>query len=245
MAKVIATDRRTSFRDSIQQTIVGNLVTLIEVDCTSFGGSIYRFHNHAIPPVKISEGRYEAAKVSLGGKVYRPYPYGVSSISYDSAQAPEPTLVVGNVDNLISALCLTYEDLVNAKVTLTTTLSEYLDGGERPNPEEGVRSIWYIANKTSEDDEQVSFKLTSPADVEGSRLPSRVITGHCTWALRGWYKSGKGCGYMGAAMFDVEDNPVTDPSKDVCGGLFNSCKIRFGSNPLDFGGFPAASLIDK
>lgn len=245
MSKIIATDRRTSFRDSIQQTIVGDLITLIEIDGTSFGGGVYRFHNHAIPATKISEGRYEATKVVLGGKEYRPYPYGVSNISYDSSQAPAPTLVVGNIDNYVSALCLAYDDLVNAKVTIITTLGEYLDDGHYPNPDEGVKSIWYISNKTSEGDEQVSFKLTSPADVEGSKLPSRVITSHCTWALRGWYRSGRGCGYMRAAMFDADDNPTTDPSEDICGGTFNSCKIRFDPFPLDFGGFPAASLIDK
>ena len=239
---IIATDRQ-GIRESIQTLIVGDMITLIEVDCTSFGGDILRFHNHAIKPKKVGDNKYENASVFYGGKEYKQYPYGVSGITYDSAQAPTPTIVVSNIHNNVSALCLQYDDLLGAKVTLTTTMMIYLDDGELPNPDEHFTSIWWIASKDNETDEQVAFKLSSPADVEGDNLPSRVIHNHCVWALRGWYRSGKGCGYTGAAMFDKDDKPTTDPSKDVCAGLFKSCKLRFNNNPMDFGGFPSAGLV--
>ena len=244
MSKVIATDARSGIRDSIQQTIVGALITLVEIDCTSFGGDVLRFHNHAMKPIKVGD-EFVPAKVVYAGKEYTPYPYGVSGVSYDSGQAPTPTLAVGNAYNTVSALCIAYDNLVDAKVTITTTLADYLDDGNNPNPDECFVSVWYIASKTGEDSEKVSFKLSSPADVEGSALPSRVIMGVCTWALRGWYRSGRGCGYMGYEMFDEDDNPTEEPSKDVCSGTLNACQIRFKDNPLDFGSFPAASLIGR
>lgn len=243
MGDVIASDARVGIRDSIQQTIVGSIISLVEVDCTEFGGTVLRFHNHAMKPTKVGEDEWEATKVVYNGNEYTPHPYGLSGVSYDSAQAPNPTLVVGNADNVVSALCLEYQDLLDAKVTIITTLADYLDNGVNPNTEENLKSVWYISSKKGEDDEQVAFKLSSPADVEGTALPSRVITTHCSWALRGWYRSGRGCGYMGVDMYDVDDNPTQDPSKDVCGGFFNSCKIRFKEAPMDFGGFPASSLI--
>ena len=243
MTDIIASDKRTGIRESIQQTIVGDMITLIEVDCSSFGGESYRFHNHAINHVKAGKDEYVPAKVKYRGNEYTPYPYGFSGITYDSAQAPSPTLVLSNADNLISALCIRYDNLLNAKVTLYTTMMEYLDDGEYPSPDEHFKSVWYIANKEGETSREVGFKLTSPADVEGDGVPTRIISTHCSWALRGWYRSGKGCGYMGAKMFDKDDKPTTDPSKDVCRGLLKSCELRFGKQPLDFGGFPSASMI--
>ena len=245
MAEVIATDARAGIRDSLQQTIVGELVTLVEVDCTSFGGDVFRFHNHAILPTKVSEGVYAPTSVFYGGVEYSPRPYAMSGVSFDSSKAPEPTFIIGNVFNDVTALCLAYDNLLGAKVTVRTTLKPYLDNGANPNPEECITTIWYIASKTGENDEQVGFKLTSPADLEGDSLPSRVVTTVCTWALRGGYRSGRGCGYMGTAMFDEEDNPTLEPSRDICGGFLNSCRIRFGDEPLDFGAFPASSMINN
>lgn len=242
---VIATDARAGIKDSFQQTVVGAVISLIEVDCTSFGGNLLRFHNHAMTPIKISEDTYEQATVSYGGVEYSPYPYEITGVSFSSNTAPTPTLTVGNVDNMVSALCLEYDNLVNAKVTITTTMAEYLDTGATPRPDECIKSTWYVTSKTGESDESVSFKLSTPADVEGNILPSRVIMGVCTWALRGWYRSGRGCGYMGFDMFDEDDNPTLDPSKDVCSGSLNSCQIRFKEQPLDFGSFPAAAFVGR
>lgn len=242
---VIATDARGGIKDSFQQTVVGAVISLIEVDCTPFGGNVLRFHNHAISPIKISENNYEQAKVRYAGVDYLPYPYEVTGVSFTSNTAPTPTLTVGNVDNMVTALCLEYDNLVNAKVTITTTMAEYLDNGSNPKPDECIKSTWYIASKSGESDESVSFKLSTPADIEGSNLPSRIIMGVCTWALRGWYRSGRGCTYMGTDMFNESDEPTADPSRDICSGSLSACQIRFKEQPLDFGSFPAAAFVGR
>lgn len=47
-----------------------------------------------------------------------------------------------------------------------------------------------------------------------------------------------------ASRAAVAGNPVSDPARDVCAGLVRSCKKRFGeTNPLPYGGFPAAGLL--
>lgn len=45
--------------------------------------------------------------------------------------------------------------------------------------------------------------------------------------------------------YDANDLVVTDAAQDQCGKRFTSCKIRFGSRTLPFGGFPSAGLYGK
>ncbi|MBL2895477.1 phage minor tail protein L, partial [Acinetobacter baumannii] len=66
----------------------------------------------------------------------------------------------------------------------------------------------------------------------------------CTWCIRNQYRSGNGCDYAGTRYFDRNNQPVDDPSQDVCNGTLTACKLRHGENSeLPFGGFPGTSLI--
>ena len=95
-----------------------------------------------------------------------------------------------------------------------------------------------------ESNDAVQFELSSALDFNGVQLPRRQIVANvCWWLSCGGYR-GPYCGYTGEACFDRNDNPVTDPALDRCGGRLSSCKCRFGEhNPLPFGSFPAADLI--
>jgi hypothetical protein len=68
-----------------------------------------------------------------------------------------------------------------------------------------LQTFW-LDTKTSEDDEVVSWSLSSPADLQGLVIPTRQITSLCEWALRGQYRSGDGCTYNGTAYFDAKGN---------------------------------------
>lgn len=109
-----------------------------------------------------------------------------------------------------------------------------------------------MGTKTSEDDEVVTWSLSSPADLQNLVIPTRQITSMCEWALRGQYRSGDGCTYNGTAYFDAKGNSVADPALDVCGGCLSDCRKRFGAGLaepntaiLDFGGFPATVLFSR
>lgn len=79
----------------------------------------------------------------------------------------------------------------------------------------------------------VEFTLSSPLDFGGQQLPKRQIISICQWGYRG-----PECGYIGAACFDKDDNPVSDPALDRCSKKISGCERRFGvNNPLPFGGF--------
>jgi lambda family phage minor tail protein L len=165
-----------------------------------------------------------------------------------AAEVPRPRLRVANVTGTITALVLTYQDLVGAKITRKRTLAKYLDavnfeGGVNPTADpsaEFADDVYYVYRKSRETRDVVEFELAASFDLEGVTLPRRqIVQNVCPWRYRG-----SACGYTGTAYLDANDQVVGSSSLDVCGKRLSSCKARFGQNAeLPFGGFPAAGLI--
>lgn len=224
----------------IQSLEPGNIVSLFELDSTSMGGDVLRFHAHL-----------QSGPIFWQGRQYDPWPIECDGFARSSTQPSSPTLRVSNIDGTITALCLLFDDLVGSKLIRRQTLVKYLDaanfGGVNPtaDPDEHFPDeIWYIERKAAETNETIEFELASAADLNGEQFPGRqIIANACGWILRGGYR-GPYCGYAGPPVADINDQPTSDPSKDVCGGRLGSCKLRFGVNEeLPYGGFPAAGLI--
>jgi phage-related protein len=125
------------------------------------------------------------------------------------------------------------DSLVGAKVTRTRTFAKYLDGlnfydnyGVVTGPEEDQQKlksnilqppegfdpdpnayfpqdVYFIDRKSGENKNTVEFELASPFDLQGLKLPARVVTEHnCVWTYRG-----EGCCYE----YDtVKQTGVTD-----------------------------------
>ncbi|WP_334037926.1 phage minor tail protein L [Burkholderia gladioli] len=210
---------------------------LYTLDAEAIGGQVANFHGHM-----------QAGVITWQGVEYAPWPIEADGFeATSSGTQPTPTLRVGNVDGSITALCLALDDLAGAVVTRRRTLVKYLDAVnfEEGNPaadpnEEFPPETWEIERKSNEDDQSVEFELSSPMDFEGEQLPRRQIIPN----LCGWEYRSADCGYTGGPCADINDNPTDDPSKDRCGLLVRSCKLRFGANnELPYGGFPAAGLI--
>lgn len=188
------------------------------------------------------------------GKIFSPIPIKSDGLEMrGDGKASTPSLVLANnldgIQGAISALCMQYEDFAGSKLTVINTLAKYLDAvnfsfGNLQAANEYRKQIWYIEQKTSENGAQVAFELSNPVDFEGAKIPSREITSYCHWAVHGRYR-GQECGYTGTKRFTVTGVATTDPAKDNCGGCLSDCKIRFGSQPLPFGGMPSSSLIQN
>ncbi|MGY5392753.1 phage minor tail protein L [Acinetobacter sp. NigerLNRRAM0016] len=186
------------------------------------------------------------------GQSFEPLPLEVTGLEMRSdGKASAPSLTMANniagVQNAVSAYCLQFNDFAGAKLKVIRTLAKYLDAenfsaGNSSASNESNEQLWYIEQKTSESSAQVSFELSNPIDFEGQRIPVRQITNICHWCVMGNYR-GEECGYTGAAMFTDKDEPTDNPALDKCSGRLSSCKLRFGSNPLPIGGYPAANLI--
>lgn len=148
-------------------------------------------------------------------------------------KAQSPTLSIANqldgVQGAISALCLRYYDFAGARLSVLTLIDN-----------EPFEQTWYVEQKTQENHASVTFELSNPVDFGGKKIPSREISSFCTWAVRGRYR-GVECGYKGA-RYTIDGKRTDDPQLDKCGGCLADCKLRFGDNPLPFGGFVGANL---
>lgn len=245
------------FSADVQGLNPGDLIQLFEIDCTAFGGDVEYFHGtlvkHTPQEVQaaLTAGTELLAKsIWWRGVEYKPWPVTVTGLDMSTdGPAARPTLTAGNLDGKITALCLAFDDLVQAPVTIRETFAHYLDarnfpaGNPEANPEEERLQYWDIDAKVSEDGEHVAWELASPADSNGLQIPARIIHSMCEWSLRNEYR-GADCGYTGPPVTDADGKPTDDPAKDVCLGCLSDCKKRFGDNsPLPFGGFPAAGLL--
>lgn len=217
-----------SIAADVQKLEPGQLIELYELDCTALGGDILRFHAHL-----------QSGPIVWQAVTYNPWPISAEGFERtgDNTQ-PSPTVTVANVDGSIAALCILLGDLVGSKVKRHRTLLAYLDGqpGADPTAEMPVE-LWQVEQKTSEDNVQVEFTLSSPLDFAGRQLPSRqVVATLCQFDYRGLE-----CGWTGLTYYDLNNNPTSDPTQDKCSKRLSGCKCRFGANnPLSFGGQPSA-----
>ena len=248
-----------SLNSDYQKLEPGNAVRLFSVDGTAFGtGEVLRFHSQNLPHTEAEivaaggdESKLPAKSIWWQGQEFKAWPCQIEGLEAStSGSSAQPKLMVANLDGSITALCLAYDDLLQAKVTIHDTLAQYLDARNFPggNPTADATQeklqVWYIDAKSSETSEVVEFALSSPMDLQGLMIPTRQLHSLCTWCIRNKYRTGDGCDYAGTRYFDKNNNPVDDPSRDECNGTLTACKLRFGEgNELSFGGFPGTSLI--
>lgn len=253
-----------------QATFLGGLealepsaeIRLIILDGSDFGGPVHYFHGHdfGLTAEDIQDAIAAGVEPDLKSLYYLKdgagnpiefayWPCLVGGLGHDATgPSKTPSLQVGNLDGKVTSMCLSFAGMAQAKVSIIITEVQYLDpktfGKTSPAQDEtaNTRLEWIISRPSSINPETVTFDLMSPVDYMDFKLPARQITQLCDFAMRGQYR-GEKCAYAGAAMFDEDDNPVTDPLKDKCSGRYVSCQKRFGvNNILNFGGSPVAGV---
>lgn len=247
------TDLNKDFVNCLQSLYPGEIITLVEVDGTKFGANVYRFHaenlQYTAEELMIARetGVLPPKEIIFQGEVYGARPFGITGIGFTSnGKADKPQLTLSNLDSQVSAMIRAYNGMMQAKVTIWITSADFLqaDGSVATG---AYRKLTYYIERPSYCNQSLArFDLTSPYDMDGIMIPPRISQSVCYWAQRGWYRSGKGCSYNGALMFDKDNQPVTDPAQDYCAGTATACKLRFGADQeLDFGGCAVASLLRK
>jgi len=224
----------------IQKLAPSSVIELFVLDLALFGQGPIRFHagTNALQQ-----------RVVWQGNAYEAFPIEVEGFEFNgNGQVPRPRLRVANVTGVITALVLTYQDLVGAKITRKRTLAKYLDavnfeGGVNLTADpsaEFADDVYYVDRKSRETRDVVEFELAASFDLEGVTLPRRqIVQNVCPWRYRG-----AECGYTGTVYLNANDQAVGSSSLDICGKRLSSCKARFGQNAeLPFGGFPAAGLM--
>ncbi len=157
----------------LQRLEPGNRVRLYEVDGSKFDGPLLRFHADTLPhtPEEIAaangdESKLPAKSIWWQGEEYSAWPVQVEGIEMSSdGQSAQPKLSVANLDGTITALCLAFDDMVQAKVIVHDTFKHYLDavnfpeGNSDADPEQEKVQVYYIDSKSTETNEIVEFTL--------------------------------------------------------------------------------------
>ena len=224
----------------IQKLAPSSVIELFVLDLALFGQGPVRFHagTNALQQ-----------RVVWQGNAYEAFPIEVEGFEFNgNGQVPRPRLRVANVTGTITALVLTYQDLIGAKITRKRTLAKYLDAQNFPGAlnatadpsAEFADDMYYVDRKSRETRDVVEFELAASFNLEGVSLPRRqIVQNVCPWRYRA-----SECSYTGSSYFDANDQSVSSSAQDICGKRLSSCQARFGqSAELPFGGFPAAGLF--
>lgn len=224
----------------IQKAEAGSIVELFELDLNTIGiNEHYYFHNGV---------NALGDDVVFNGITYTRFPIEAEGFERSGAsKQARPIVRVANIDGLIGATARANGDLVKVKFIRRRTFLKYLDavnfaGGVNPTADPNAAlddEIWYIDRKSSENKIFVEWELASALDLDGQSLPKRqCIQNVCIWK----YRSAE-CSYAGGAVANKNDVVTSVLSEDDCGKRLDSCKLRFGTGTLPFGGFPAINLI--
>lgn len=218
-------------------------VVLFDLDATVLGGSVYRF----------SQSSREAAPIRFGGHDYVPVDVEVEGFEWAGrGPLPSPTLKVGNVNRVFSALLSQCNDLLGATLIRTRTLRQFLDDAEEADPTAHFPlDVYKIERKTLANKVFVQWELSASLDQEGRMLPGRqVLRDTCTHRYRRWTGSAfdyvlATCPYAGTAGFNAMGSPTTS-AKDVCGKRLSDCRLRFGQSAvLPTRSFPGVARVHR
>ena len=222
-----------STRHDIQKLDPGTLVELFELDATVLGGGVTYLH------AGTSAGQLP---IVWRGATYSPWPISATGWEFSGrGQLPTPTVVVGNIGGVMTALNLTYGDLLQAKFIRRRVFARYLDGQPGADPNAGFPDdVYYVERRSTPSRSVVHYDLSSVLDMEGYMLPGRqVLANLCSSVYRG-----PECGYAGGPVADINDVPTANALLDACSHRLSGCKKRFGvTGPLPFGGFPGAGTF--
>ena len=182
------------------------------LDTTALGGSVYYLT--------------AMGAATWQGNAYANFPIMAEGFERNtSGKLPRPKITVANLDGAVGALVRDAQDLVGSKVTRKRTFAKYLDGQPAADPTAGFQdeSFW-IERKSLETAEAIEFELVTALDLDGLKLPRRIIQATvCPWVFKG-----AECGYAGA--------------DSTCTKTLAACQAKFGTSPARFGGFPGARL---
>lgn len=201
------------------------LISLFEIDISDIAfdnqvtlpidQQVFRFHNH----IKLSN-----SSIYWQGNEYSAAPIAAEGFETNSkGTLPVPRLTIGIGDGGIILLSLfkqkmkQFGDLTGAKVTRIRTFAKFLSVSNFPDGilpagfqtdefAEFPRDIYYIDRKSNENKNGIQFELASVLDIEGVKLPGRIVSAKRCTAI---YRSPE-CSYSSLPVGTDNDELITD-----------------------------------
>jgi len=196
-----------AIKDDVLLSWHDSIVELFELDLTPIttgvGANKFYFTNQT--DSSGNKLRWKATGSGATLVTYEPLPIVAEGFDRGTkGQIPRPTMTVANIFNTFTEALGELDDLVGAKVVRRRTLAKYLGGMPTADlNSEFPTDIFFIERKIAENNQLVSFELSSALDLEGLELPKRIITqNYCIWDYRG-----AECGYAGPPVAGVDDGP--------------------------------------
>jgi lambda family phage minor tail protein L len=218
-------------QDSQKLNVGSPVVTLIRLDATNLGGSIYYF----------TPMTNDGDKVEMNGVEYTPLPLEISGLEISSqGSMPRPQISISNVNKALLAEIISYNDLLGAEVRITRTFKKFLDGESAADPNAVFPAdIFYIERKVSMNKFSVVFELICALDAQDLYIPRRQALAYCQHRY-GIGASGTTCPYDGGEGYFDENGEITNEAGDKCGKQVYDCQLRFGTyGELPMWAFPS------
>ena len=245
----------TELIDAVQKHDPGSaLVELFELELSS--GTLYF---SAAVEADITTVQFRDKLPTDGDYIARTYtaiPIELKGIERktDGASA-RPTLTVANVLSTFRDAIgtLTNKDLIGKRLIRRTTLQKYLvgetdDTGTDDPPIEFPTEKFIVDRIASENKLSITFELASAADLEGIKLPSRIVVGkYCMWEYQGAGRDRGGCtwptnskitvaGTEYKAYFNVNDEPIVIGDVTTMGSVYSASTPYGEDNIVRYGG---------
>lgn len=152
-------------------------------------------------------------EIIFNGEKYDYFPIKTEGFNMSGdGRLPRPKMTFPNQQGNISLRLGVFKDFINYKVTRIKTFVKYLDAENFPNqinphaepdPDTSfAEDIFFVNQKTKEDDNVVEFELVSLLELQNASIPARTMySNYCSWQ----YRSNIGCGYRGKPIADKKN----------------------------------------
>mgnify|MGYP001198792035 CR=1 FL=1 len=152
-------------------------------------------------------------EIIFNGQKYDYFPIKAEGFNMSGdGKLPRPKMTFPNHQGNVSLRLGVFKDFINYKVTRIKTFVKYLDAENFPNeinphaepdPDTSFsEDIFFVNQKTKENDNVVEFELVSLLELQNASVPARTMySNYCGWQ----YRSDIGCGYRGRPISDQKN----------------------------------------
>jgi lambda family phage minor tail protein L len=211
--------------------IVGQTYTIVSGTGFTSIGALNNTAGTSFVATGVGTGTGTANQTDHTVREYTPMPMMIDGLDLnaDGASA-RPALTVANIGTLFYSQLGNFknDDLIGQRLIRRQTFQKYLYGesGDASPPIE-LRTQEYIIDRIGQETSvSVTFEMAAPFDLEGIKLPRRIVVGkYCSWKYQG-HDAGKGGGctwredggysfrnssdssFSHNAYFNFEDSPL-------------------------------------
>lgn len=141
--------------------VYGQVIELLEIDLTPFGGAVYRIYNSIDTGDALGE-------IEFLGVQWSPVPFESEGWGANgSGGTPRPVITVADFDSTLLTASIAYQDLIGAKVYRYETTTTNIATDSYYGPE-----IWLVNQKMESDGNIMKIGLAAPMDQKTKKLPA-------------------------------------------------------------------------